>query len=119
MSCAISPSTRFCAPVGLNGRRFFYRLANAFSQREGNSRALAHLAPLQFQSDFKEEQLFKDQPLVRRSSVVLQIGKSFAFRRKMHLCEGRPAIEQFQAAAKLPAECRQGCPPPDFPERHE
>src|SRR5882724_385891 len=80
---------------GLERQRFLQRLANAVCEREGNAWALAHFAPLQLQSHFKEEQLFKDQPLVRRSSVVLQIGKSFAFSREMDLRKSRPAVKQF------------------------
>src|SRR5437588_11016522 len=76
------------------------RMANAFVQSEGDSRARSHLALLELQSNLEEEKFFKDEPPVRRSGGVFKRGKTFAFVWKMHLLKSGAAVEQFQAAAQ-------------------
>ena len=72
MSCAISPSTRFCAPVGLNGS-----IALIFSRtRSFSSNAmpgtLARLAALQRDPALQPEELLEDQAELRRRAERVQ-----------------------------------------------
>ena|SRR5207302_1776745 len=76
------------------------RMANAFGQSEGDSRARSHLAPLELQSNLEEEKFFKDEPPVRRSGGVFKRGKTFAFVWKMHLLKSGATVEQLKAAAQ-------------------
>src|SRR6185312_2597890 len=83
---------------GLEGKSFLERFANLIRERERDTGTLAHFTSLELQPHFKEEQLFKDQPLMRGRGLILQSDERFAFRRKMHLSKSRPPVKQLQTA---------------------
>ena len=83
MSFAISPSTRFCAPVGLKGS-----MALIFSRtRSFSSKAMpgssARFALLERQSAFEPEELFEDQPELRGRAESIQQPQVRVGRRKV------------------------------------
>ena len=78
MSEAISLSTRFCAAVGWKGRIFLIASRTRLSSLKGDSGLRLLLAPFEFESQFKKEEFFEDQPDVGWSAGGLQVRKALA-----------------------------------------
>ena len=72
MSCAISLSTRFCAPVGLNGSMALDLFAHAIVQFERNARLQSRLGALQRQAALQPEEFLEDQPPLRGSAIGVE-----------------------------------------------
>ena len=66
---------------------------------EGDAGLRAHLAALELQTEFQEEQLFEDEPDVRRRARRLQLGQALADLGPVRLPEGASAIDQPHASA--------------------
>ena len=64
MSATISPRVRFCAAVGWKGQHFADGFAHLVGGRKADAGTLAHAAALEFEAQFEEEQLFKDEAAV-------------------------------------------------------
>ncbi len=72
MSSAISSSTRFCASGRLERQHRLDLLAHAVGQFERDPRQRARLAALELQAAFQPEELFEDQPELRRRAEGVQ-----------------------------------------------
>ena len=64
-----------------------------------NAGLSAHLAALELESEFEEEQFFEDEPDESRSASGLQLGQALADLGPVRLPEGAAAVDQFHAAA--------------------
>ncbi len=72
--------------------------AHAVVDLERDAGLRAHLAALQFESEFEEEQFFEDQPDVRGRARRLQVRQALANLGPVRLPEGATAIDQLHAA---------------------
>ena len=76
-----------------------YRRAHAVVDLEGDAGLRAQLAPLQFQPELQKEQLFEDQPDVRRGARLLQVHQALADLGPVRLPEGLAPLDQPHAPA--------------------
>src|ERR1019366_5011392 len=84
---------------GVERQDSFYGMANVVVNLESGPRLGAHLAALEFESQFEEEKFFEDEADVRRSARRLQIRETLADLRPVGLPESAAAIDQAHAPA--------------------
>ena len=85
--------------MGWNGKIRFTAARTLIADLESDPRLGAHLAALEFESQFEEEKFFEDEADVRRSARRLQIRQAFADLRPVGLPERATAIDQAHAPA--------------------
>ena len=100
MSSAISFSTRFCAPVGLNGSMaLIFSRTRSFNSNEmpGCNRALARFSDKPHSSQKNSSKISRQCAGVRKA---LSRRRSAVRRGEVQRADGGPEIEQFQALAQ-------------------
>ena len=65
---------------------------------EGDASLCAHLAAFEFQTEFQEEEFFKDEPDVRRRARRLQLGQALTDLGPVRLPEGASPLDQPHAS---------------------
>ena len=90
----------FLRAGGLERQHGFDLFAHAIVQFERNARLQSRFGALQGQAAFQPEELFEDQPPVRRSAIGIQHAEVAVRGRKVQGADGGPQVEQLEAIAK-------------------
>ena len=100
MSATISPKRVLLRLGGVEGQHLAQRRAHRIIGFEGNALPLAKFLPLQLQAQFEVEELFENQPLLRRRSPGLELAHRGSRLGKVRPAQCVFAAGQLQTAAQ-------------------